>query len=42
MSFAWNGSWEFDEMSGTGNGRPRIDGRLDGKFTTKCGGSVRG
>jgi hypothetical protein len=35
LSFSWNGSWEFDEMSGTGNVKLRRDGRLDGKFVIK-------
>lgn len=37
LSFTWNGSWEFDEMTGTGNVRLRRDARLDGKFAIKNG-----
>jgi len=37
LSFNWNGSWEFDEMSGTGNVKLRRDGRLDGKLAIKNG-----
>ena len=37
LSFSWNGSWEFDEMSSTGNVKLRRDGRLDGKFAIKNG-----
>ena len=37
LSFTWNGSWEFEEMSGTGNVKLRQDGRLDGKFAVKNG-----
>ena len=37
LSFSWNGSWEFDEMSGTGNVKLRRDDRLDGKFAIRKG-----
>ena len=37
LSFNWTGSWEFEEMSGTGNVKLRRDGRLDGKLAIKNG-----
>ncbi len=37
LSFSWKGSWEFDEMSGTGNVKLRRDGMLEGKFAIKNG-----
>jgi hypothetical protein len=37
LSFTWKGSWEFDEMTGTGSVKLRADGRLDGKFAIKNG-----
>jgi hypothetical protein len=37
LSFTWNGSWEFDEMTGTGNVKLRRDGRLDGRLAIKSG-----
>lgn len=37
LSYSWTGSWEFDEMAGTGNVKLRRDERLDGKLAIKNG-----
>lgn len=37
VSFTWRGSWEFDEMSGSGSARVGSDGKLRGKFRIKDG-----
>jgi hypothetical protein len=37
VSFTWHGAWEFDPVSGTGNVRLRMDGRLSGKIRIKDG-----
>ena len=37
VSFTWQGAWEYDPVSGTGNVRLRKDGRLAGKFKIKDG-----
>ena len=36
-SFAWNGAWEFDQMSGTGKVKLGKDGRLRGWIKIKGG-----
>lgn len=36
-SFTWEGSWEYDPMSGTGSVRLGKDGRLRGKIKIKDG-----
>jgi hypothetical protein len=36
-SFTWEGSWEYDQMSGTGSVRLAKDGRLVGKIRIKNG-----
>ena len=37
VSFTWQGAWEYDPMSGTGNARVGKDGRLRGKIRIKDG-----
>ena len=37
VSFTWQGAWEYDPVSGTGNVRLRKDGRLTGKIRIKDG-----
>ncbi|MBF0503340.1 MAG: hypothetical protein HQM09_24690 [Candidatus Riflebacteria bacterium] len=37
VSFAWEGAWEFDPVSGTGNVKLRKDGRLSGRIRIKDG-----
>lgn len=37
MSFTWEGAWEFDQRSGSGQVRLGKDGRLRGKFRIKQG-----
>ena len=37
VSFTWQGAWEYDPMSGTGNARVAEDGRLRGKIRIKDG-----
>ena len=37
LSFAWNGSWEYDEMSGTGNVKLLKNSTLAGKFAIRNG-----
>ena len=37
VSFSWQGAWEYDQMSGTGNARLGKDGRLRGKIRIKDG-----
>ncbi len=37
VSFTWQGSWEYDEMSGSGSARVGSDGKLRGKFRIKNG-----
>lgn len=37
ISFTWHGSWEYDEMSGSGSARVGGDGKLRGKFRIKDG-----
>lgn len=39
VSFTWEGSWEYDEMSGTGRVVLAKDGRLKGTFRIKNGDS---
>ena len=39
VSFTWEGSWEYDPMSGSGSARIGKDGRLRGKFRIKDGDS---
>lgn len=36
-SFTWTGSWEFDEMSGSGSVKLGKDGRLRGRIKIKDG-----
>lgn len=38
-SFAWEGAWEYDQMSGTGSVRLGNDGKLHGKIRIKDGES---
>jgi hypothetical protein len=37
ISFTFNGSWEYDPVSGSGNVRLRKDGKLSGKIRIKGG-----
>lgn len=37
VSFSWDGAWEYDQLSGTGNARVGKDGRLKGKIRIKDG-----
>lgn len=37
VSFTWDGAWEYDPMTGTGNARIGKDGRLRGKIRIKDG-----
>lgn len=37
VSFTWNGSWEYDQVSGTGRVELRKDGRLAGLIKIKQG-----
>ena len=37
VSFTWEGAWEYDQMSGTGNARLGKDGRLRGKIRIRDG-----
>lgn len=37
VSFKWQGAWEYDQMSGSGNVKLRKDGCLSGKFKIKGG-----
>ncbi len=37
VSFTWNGAWEYDPVSGTGNVKLRKDGRLSGRIKMKDG-----
>jgi hypothetical protein len=37
ISFTWNGAWEFDQVSGSGNVKLQNDGRLKGKIKIKDG-----
>ena len=37
VSFMWMGSWEYDQMSGTGSVKLGKDGRLKGKIRIKNG-----
>ena len=37
VSFTWEGAWEYDQMSGSGNARVGKDGRLNGKIRIKDG-----
>src|SRR5262245_54658195 len=37
VSFTWEGAWEFDQRSGTGNARVTKDGRLKGTIKIKDG-----
>ncbi len=37
LSFKWEGAWEYDPVSGTGNAKLRKDGRLAGKIRIKGG-----
>ena len=39
VSFTWDGAWEFDPVSGTGNARLSKDGRLKGTLKIKDGDS---
>lgn len=41
VSFAWQGSWEYDEMTGSGTVKLGKDGRLEGTFRIKDGDSSR-
>ncbi len=36
-SFAWEGAWEYDQMSGTGSVKLGKDGRLHGRLKIKNG-----
>ncbi|MGD9367824.1 MAG: hypothetical protein PVH87_19140 [Desulfobacteraceae bacterium] len=37
LSFAWQGAWEFDPVSGSGSVKLRKDGRLMGRIKIKGG-----
>jgi len=37
VSFTWQGAWEYDQVTGTGNVQLRKDGHLTGKFKIKGG-----
>lgn len=37
VSFTWQGAWEYDQMSGTGNVKLGKDGRLKGVIRIKQG-----
>ena len=37
VSFTWEGAWEYDPMTGSGNARLGKDGRLKGKIRIKDG-----
>ena len=37
VSFKWQGAWEYDQMSGSGNVKLRKDGCLSGKLKIKGG-----
>ncbi len=37
VSFAWEGAWEYDQMSGTASVKLGKDGRLKGKIRIKGG-----
>ena len=37
ISFTFNGAWEYDPISGSGNVRLRKDGKLSGKIRIKGG-----
>ncbi len=37
VSFCWEGAWEYDSVSGTGNVKLGKDGRLRGKIKIKNG-----
>lgn len=37
VSFTWNGSWEYDPVSGAGEVRLRSDGRLEGRIAIRNG-----
>ena len=37
LSFNWEGAWEYDPMSGTGNVRLEKDGRLRGRIKIQDG-----
>jgi hypothetical protein len=37
VSFTWEGAWEFEQVSGTGNGKIAKDGRLHGRIKIKDG-----
>lgn len=37
VSFAWQGAWEFDQMTGTGSVKLGKDGKLKGVFKIKHG-----
>ena len=37
VSFTWNGAWEFDPTSGSGNARLRKDGKIAGTIRIKGG-----
>lgn len=37
ISFTWNGAWEFDQVSGTGNVKLQNDGSLKGRIKIKNG-----
>lgn len=37
LSFRWEGAWEYDRVSGTGNVKLLKDGRLTGKIKIKGG-----
>ena len=37
VSFAWEGAWEFDQMSGSGRVKRGKDGRLKGYFRIQDG-----
>ena len=37
VSFKWDGAWEYDQVSGTGNVKVGKDGRMTGKIKIKDG-----
>ncbi len=37
VSFSWQGAWEYDQMSGTGNVKLGKDGRLNGVIRIRDG-----